>query len=228
MPKVDLNSDMGEGFGPWPMGDDAALLRIVTSANVACGFHAGDEETMRALWIAAGAGGVVAGAHVSYPDRRGFGRVETGDAVTVIVGDVGEQLRAFAAASGGAVPHVKPHGALYHRLAADAEAAAAVAELIARDHGGAAVVTLPGSALAHAAAAAGLPVLREAFADRAYGPDGGLVPRDRPGAVLDPDAAAAQALALASGGEFDTICVHGDGARAIETAEAVRRALDRR
>lgn len=234
-----VNIDLGEGAS---LDHDLALLRSADLINVACGFHAGDEETMRALCAAAAEGDVGVGAHVSYRDRRGFGRTETGAAAGLIAEESLEQIEALVSVArdaGVVVGHVKPHGALYHRLATDREAAETFTDAVGAAFPGMTVVTLPAGALREAACAAGLPALREGFADRAYEPSGVLVSRAHPGAMLDPDDAAAQAAAIAAGRAFatssgspltieaDTICVHGDGARAIETAEAVARALGR-
>jgi UPF0271 protein len=219
---IDLNADVGEG-----VGDDGALLEVVTSANVACGFHAGDDETMRRTCAAAVAAGVAIGAHPGYRDRAGFGREERGTPPAVIRDEVAEQLAALAAhaaAAGGPVTHVKPHGALYHRCSGDPEAAAALVAAV-RDAGVPAVVGAPGSALLRAAADAGLHAVPEGFADRAYRGDGTLVPRSEPGAVLGVEAAAAQAVRLAATG-LGTLCVHGDTEGAVELARAVRAALE--
>jgi len=208
---IDLNADLGEGFG-----DDDALLEVVTSASVACGFHAGDAETMRRTCEAAARRGVSIGAHVSYDDREGFGR----RALDVSPDVLGEQVRAQieALAAFGAVAYVKPHGALYHSAAADP----AVAVAVVGAAGALPVVGPPGSALL---AAAGDRAVAEGFADRAYRPDGsGLVDRSLPGALLCGEAALEQARRLAAG--VGTICVHGDTPGAVELARAIRRALE--
>lgn len=237
----DLNVDLGELEGAAARERDLALLTHATRINVACGFHAGDEETMRTLSRAAAERGVLLGAHVGYRDREEFGRRELGVSPSQIAAETVEQLRTLAeiaAGAGAGISHVKPHGALYHRLGADPEAARLVAAAIAAEDEQLAILTLPGSALATAAAAAGLPVLREGFADRAYTAAGGLVARGTPGAMLGPERAAAQALAIATSRAFpaadgtplrvdvETLCVHGDEEHAIATAAAVRRAID--
>ena len=231
---MDLNADLGEGAGGLDDGGaaDEALLDVVTSANIACGFHAGDPSVMRRTVRAAIGRGVVIGAHVSYPDPEGFGRRETGAAPARIEADVLYQLAALggmAAAAGGRVGYVKPHGALYHRIASDAGAATAVAAAL-RDYDPAMVLmTLPGSVAVEAAAALGVRTVAEGFADRTYLPDGGLTPRHEPGAVLsDPGDVVAQATRLARSGSpaVDSLCVHGDTPGALELARRVRCALE--
>jgi UPF0271 protein len=241
-PVVDLNSDLGEGFGRWALGDDRALLGIVTSANVACGFHAGDPSTLRRVTRWAAEAGVAVGAQVSYRDLAGFGRrameVPADELRDEILYQIGA-LEAFCRAAGDRLRYVKPHGALYNRCATDPVQAGAVVGAVV-DHGaGLPILALPGSALLEAAAAAGLATVAEGFADRAYEPDGTLVPRSQPGAVLTaPDEVVARALALATGqpivaagGERVSIrarslCVHGDTPGAVALAAAVRRALE--
>ncbi|MFB9658584.1 LamB/YcsF family protein [Glycomyces mayteni] len=239
---MDLNADLGEGFGRWELTDDAALLRIVTSANVACGFHAGDPATLRRVCELAAAAGVRIGAQVSYRDLAGFGRREMDVPPAELAAEVAYQigaLRVFAEAAGSRVAYVKPHGALYHRAGRDPVQAAAVAEG-ARLAGVGLVLTQRGSELDRAATAAGLRVAGEAFADRGYRSDGRLVPRGEPGALLAPRDAVAQALGLAADGEVtaadgtrttvaaESICVHGDGPDAVAVAAAIRAALDER
>ena len=241
MATIDLNADLGEGFGRWTLTDDAALLAVVTSANVACGFHAGDPSTIRTVCDLAVAAGVSIGAQVSYRDLAGFGRRsmdvppdELADEVTYQIG----ALSVFATAAGDRVRYVKPHGALYHRVVHDEAQAEAVVAGIRRAGGDLAVLGLPGSELLRVAAAAGLPVVGEAFADRAYAPDGGLVSRSEEGAVLtDRSAVVAQAVRLATAGEVVTVggevlpvrarslCLHGDTPGAAGLAVAVRDAL---
>ncbi|WP_042417828.1 LamB/YcsF family protein [Streptacidiphilus anmyonensis] len=243
---MDLNADLGEGFGRWTLTDDEALLSVVTSANVACGFHAGDPSTMRRVCEGAVARSVRIGAQVSYRDLAGFGRramdvprAELADELTYQIG----ALELFARTAGAAgVAYVKPHGALYNRAVRDEEQAAAVVDAVtafARAFGRELpVLGLPGSALLRLAAAAGLPTVAEAFADRAYTPEGTLVPRTEPGAVLhDPDAVVAQALSIAVAGEAatasgakvavtaDSLCLHGDTPGAAALAARVRSAL---
>lgn len=218
--RIDLNADLGEG-----VTDDTGLLEVVTSANVACGFHAGDRAVMRAVCAEAVVRGVVIGAQVSYLDRAGFGRRPMDVAGEVLSGWVVDQVGALAdiaATCGTEVAYVKPHGALYHRVVEDEEQAAAVLagslELP--------VLGLPGSALLRLAGRAGRSTVPEGFPDRGYTPDGRLVPRDEPGALVgDVDRIAVNAVALASTGAVRTVCVHGDSPDAVRAAQAVRRAL---
>jgi len=222
---LDLNADLGE-----EVTDDAALLEVVSSANVACGYHAGTSATMRAVCEAAAARGVSVGAQVSYDDRPGFGRVPRDVAHDVLRDQVADQvgtLGRHAAAAGVEVRYVKPHGALYHRVLDDEEQADAVLA----GSGDLPVLGMPG-ALLDAARAAGRVVHLEGFPDRGYGPDGRLLPRDRPGALVEgADAVAANAVRLAAGladrvvGRVDSVCVHGDSPGAVDHAVAVRRAL---
>ncbi|MGH2466736.1 MAG: LamB/YcsF family protein [Candidatus Limnocylindrales bacterium] len=232
--RIDLNADVGEGFGPWPMGQDEALIPFVTSVNVACGFHAGDPLTIeRTLRLALEAGAAI-GAHPGYPDREGFGRRALAMSPPELEAAVLYQVAALAGmcrALGGRLGHVKPHGALYDRVRDDPEAAVAVCRAVERlsDEAGRplALVAQPGSALLAAAADLGLPSAAEGFADRAYEPDGTLRSRRLPGAVLeDPQAAVAQAVRLAASGRFATLCVHGDTPGAPAIAAVVRAALE--
>jgi len=238
---LDLNADLGEGFGAWRLTDDAALLDVVTSANVACGFHAGDAVTMRAVAEAAAARGVAIGAHVAYRDLAGFGRRAMAVPPGELAADVLYQLGALEAccrAAGTRVRYVKPHGALYNTAARDARVAAAVCAGVAAFGAALPVLGLPGSELLRAAGAAGLPGVPEGFADRAYRADGSLVPRGEPGAVIErPDAVAARAVALAGGAvegadgapvrvAVRSLCVHGDAPAAVASARAVRAALE--
>jgi UPF0271 protein len=237
---MDLNADLGEGFGRWELTDDAALLRAVTSANVACGFHAGDPLTLRRVCAAAAAAGVRVGAQVSYRDLAGFGRREMNVPPEELAAETAYQigaLQVFARAAGTDVRYVKPHGALYHRAGHDPAQADAVVEGVGMA-GVEVLLCQTGSELDRAARRAGLRVVGECFADRAYLSDGRLVPRDRPGALLDREAAVAQAVALASHGkvtaidgsrvrvEASSICVHGDRPEAAAITEAIRSALD--
>ncbi len=224
---IDLNADVGEGFAA-----DLELVTLVTSVNVACGFHAGDAETMRAVCIAAVAAEASIGAHVSYRDRDGFGRRALPVEAETVAAEAAEQIEALqtaAASAGGRVAYVKPHGALYHRASTDAECAAAlVAAAAAATVGPLAVLGFPGSALLALAREAGLLAVAEGFADRAYAADGTLVPRSEPGSLLAADKAARQAVALAQGrlgGGVRSICVHGDSASAAALAAQVRAAL---
>ena len=239
---INLNADLGESFGAWTMGDDAALLQIVNSANIACGFHAGDPAVMQATVRLALQHGVGIGAHPSYPDLQGFGRrvmqMSSRDLQAMLLYQIGA-LQAIAAAEGGRVSHVKPHGALNNVACADKEVAATVVRAIQQLDPSLMLLAPAHSALASAAENAGLPVRYEVFADRAYLDDGQLMPRSRPGAVLH-DAQAcvdhvlrmlqAQAIVTATQQQLpcriDSICVHGDGPQAVATARAVRQALE--
>jgi UPF0271 protein len=240
-PVIDLNADLAEGFGRWRLTDDDALLSVVTSANVACGFHAGDPATMRRVCDTAAARGVRIGAQVSYRDLAGFGRrsmdVPPDELAAEIAYQIGA-LQVFARAAGTAVTYVKPHGALYNRAVRDAEQAAAVVAGV-RLAGDLPVLGLPGSELLAAAAREGLGTVREAFADRAYTAAGTLVPRREPGAVLESaDAVVARSVEIARDGRVTAItgetvrvaarslCVHGDTPGAASLAARVRRSLE--
>ena len=242
MNSIDLNSDLGEGFGNWNLGDDEALLGIVTSANVACGFHAGDSSTMRWVCTQATKNGVAIGAQVSYRDLAGFGRRYIDMEPRELTDDVLYQLgalEAFARVVGTQVRYVKPHGALYNAIVHHEEQAAAVVAAIVSYDRDLPVLGLPGSVWLRLAEEAGLTVVQEAFADRAYTPDGRLVSRRDPGAVIhDPEVIARRCVALARGEPIedvegnplrlrpDSICVHGDTAGAVEIAQAVKQALE--
>jgi UPF0271 protein len=239
---IDLNADLGEGFGVWQLGDDDALLATVTSANVACGFHAGDPTIMRRVCAHAVERGVVIGAQVSYRDLHGFGRRRMEVDPADLEADVLYQLGALdgcARPAGGRVSYVKPHGALYNSAAEDPEQAAAVAAAVAGYDRGLPLVGLPGSALAAAAQDAGLSFVPEAFADRAYRSDGRLLPRGDPSSVVsDPYEVVARAAALAvqqrvtaADGtvvpiEARSLCVHGDTPGAAYLAREIRRTLE--
>jgi len=231
MPAVDLNADLGESYGHWALGDDEALLPLVTSANVACGFHAGDPLTLRRTVSAAVAAGVVVGAQVGYPDLVGFGRRAMDVAPDELEADVLYQLSALdglCRAAGTQVRYLKPHGALYHRTLVDEDQARAVVAAVLAHGDSLPVLTTAGSALGVAASAEGLRVVREGFADRAYNAQGHLVPRTEPGAVLtDPADVAAQAVRLAESGTFESLCVHGDTPGAVACARAARESLER-
>lgn len=240
MRSIDLNSDLGEGAGT-----EAALMPLITSANIACGAHAGDERTMRETIELALRHGVAVGAHPGYPDRAGFGRLAMAMEALALTEEVARQVRALAEiahASGTHIHHVKAHGALYNQAVRDQTVAAAVASGIYDDARGAAYLVFapPGSVMAEQAAAMDLRVAREGFVDRAYEPDGTLRSRTLPGAVhTDPDVASAQALSFvrnagvrAIDGTFvplvvDTLCLHGDTPGAPAIAAAVREALGR-
>ena len=217
-PTIDLNADLGE-----EVTDDAALLAVVTSANVACGYHAGSPAIMRDVCAAAAAWGVAVGAQVSYDDREGFGRIARDVAYDVLRSQVADQVGALsssAEACGTSVRYVKPHGALYHRVIDDEEQAQAVLD----GSGGLPVLGMPG-ALLRLAAAAGRRVFHEGFPDRGYTPEGGLVPRSEPGALIE-DEAGIVARALVLAGTVDSVCLHGDSPGAVGHAVAVRRALE--
>ncbi|MES2924037.1 MAG: 5-oxoprolinase subunit PxpA [Verrucomicrobiota bacterium] len=221
MRSIDLNADLGEGGM-----HDAALLELVSSANIACGGHAGDEETMRRSIELALESGVAIGAHPGYEDREHFGRLAMVlplEQVTDLVRRQVEALASLAKEAGARLHHVKPHGALYNQASRDPLLAAAVVAGITRVSAGLTLYALPASALAEAGRAAGLTVCAEGFADRRYRLDGSLMPRGEPGAVIkDVDAAVAQALELASSGRVETLCVHGDGVTAVAILRALR------
>ncbi|WP_308010442.1 5-oxoprolinase subunit PxpA [Blastococcus sp. LR1] len=238
---MDLNSDLGEGFGQWTLGDDDALLGVVTSANVACGFHAGDAVIMRRVCERAVGAGVAIGAQVGYRDLPGFGRrfidVEPAALTQDVIYQLGA-LEAFARIAGDRVRYLKPHGALYNAIVAHEEQAAAVVAAVVAYDPTLPVLGLPGSAWLRRAADAGLTVVHEAFADRAYTPEGTLVSRRLPGAVLhDPAEIARRCVAMATGEPIRdveggsltlrpaSICVHGDTPGAVEIARQVREAL---
>lgn len=243
MKTIDLNCDLGESFGAYRMGDDAGVLPYVSSANVACGAHAGDPSVMRRTVAAALEHGVAIGAHPGLPDLAGFGRremrISPQEAYDLVIYQVGA-LAAFATAAGTALGHVKPHGALYNMACADAALAEPIARAVRDVDERLILFGLPGSELQRAAEGAGLRFAREAFADRAYTPGGSLVPRGTPGAVVeDPDEAVRRAVLIATerrvgtagGGELrleaDTICVHGDRPDAARFARMLREGLER-
>ncbi|MEU4552782.1 LamB/YcsF family protein [Micromonospora violae] len=238
---MDLNADLGEGFGIWRLGDDEALLSLITSANVACGFHGGDPSTMRRVCEGAARRGVAVGAQVGYRDLAGFGRrhiaygfAELRDEVTYQLGALDAFCRLFRTR----VRYLKPHGALYHAASIDESQAAAVVAAVSGYDPELPVLCLPGSTLAQLAVGAGLPVVAEAFADRAYLPTGALVPRSTPGAVIsDPEQVAERAVRMATQRSVvavdgtiipcsvDSICLHGDTPGAVSAAELVRATL---
>lgn len=242
MSTIDLNSDLGEGFGAWAMGEDEAMLSIVSSANVACGFHAGDPNSILKTLRAAGGRNVKVGAHVAYPDLVGFGRrdmdMAADDLTASVVYQIGA-LQALAAAAGTRVSYVKPHGALYNRIAFDAVQGGAVIEALVKLDPTLALMALAGSALVARAREAGLTVVEEAFADRAYTADGALQSRREPGSVIhDPAIVCERMVRLARTGQIvavdgsivrldaTSICVHGDNPAAVAIARAVRSALE--
>jgi lactam utilization protein B len=239
MTVIDINADLGEGFGVWRLGDDLELLGVVTSANVACGFHAGDPLIMRRTCDAAVSRGVAIGAQVSYRDLAGFGRREMDVAPEELTAEVLYQLSALdgiARVCGGRVGYVKPHGALYNRIVRDPVQAAAVVAAVSAYDPSLPILTLPGSAVYDAAG--DLTVVAECYADRAYTAAGALVSRREPGAVIhDPAEVAFRAVRMAvdkivisiDGTKVPvgarSICVHGDTPGAVEIAQAVRTAL---
>ncbi|SEK72089.1 UPF0271 protein [Variovorax sp. YR750] len=239
---IDLNSDLGESLGAWRMGDDASMLSLVSSANVACGFHAGDPAGILRTLRQAKERGVVIGAHVAYRDLVGFGRrnmdVESADLRADVIYQIGA-LKGLAVAAGTTVRYVKPHGALYNTIAHDERQARDVIAAIREIDASLVLVALAGSPLLGWARDAGLRVVAEAFADRAYTPKGTLVSRREPGAVLhDAEEVAARMLRLASEGvvtaidgstvriEAESVCVHGDSPGAVEMARRVRALLE--
>ncbi|UTD29136.1 LamB/YcsF family protein [Bradyrhizobium sp. WD16] len=242
MTTIDLNCDLGEGFGAWPMGNDEAMLTLATSANVACGFHAGDPDIMRRTVELAKANGVSIGAHPGYRDLHGFGRrpipgLSAAEIENLVAYQIGA-LQAVAALAGHRVTHVKAHGALSNVGCADDMTARAIAAAIKAVDRSLVFVVLPNSALARAGEAAGLTMVSEVFADRAYEDDASLMSRKKPGAVLhDADAIAARvvrmvqdrAITAASGKiikvPIDTVCIHGDTPGAVDIAKTIRAAL---
>jgi UPF0271 protein len=228
VPVIDLNADVGERPGSAGAAADEAIIAAVSSANVACGFHAGDGETMRAVCEIAVAKHKQIGAHVSYLDRKGFGRRDLEVEPALLREHVAQQIRALqivAGAAGGAVGYVKPHGALYNRAAIDPGYAEVIASAITSVDSGLKLLGPPNSQLLAAAEAHGLKAFAEGFPDRAYRADGTLMPRSEPGAVLDRTAALAQARRLAAEGRFRSLCIHSDTPGAAELAIAVRNKL---
>jgi 5-oxoprolinase (ATP-hydrolysing) subunit A len=235
---IDLNADLGEGYGPWTMGDDAAMLDIVSSANVACGGHASDPETMARTLRLAKARGVVTGAHPSYPDREGFGRRRLPATPAEIEHFVAAQLGALIAIGalvGQPITYVKPHGALGNVAAEDADVAGAIVRAVKAVDPGLAMLAISGTVLEHVARDAGLASFAEIFADRGYTPAGTLVPRGSSGAMIDdPDAAAGRLLGFLDTGlmpsvsgpaialRADSVCIHGDSPHAVAMARHLR------
>ncbi|MEU6217924.1 5-oxoprolinase subunit PxpA [Streptomyces sp. NPDC047022] len=239
---IDLNADLGEGFGRWRLTDDERLLSVVTSANVACGFHAGDPATMRRVCELAAERGVRIGAQVSYRDLAGFGRramdVPPGELTAEVAYQIGA-LEIFARAAGSRVSYVKPHGALYNRVVHDERQAEAVVDGVLLANAALPVLGLPGSRFLEVAEKAGLPVVTEAFGDRAYTEEGTLVPRGQDGAVVtDPGAVVERSVRLARSGvvaarsgrdipvQARSLCLHGDTPGAVELARRVRAGLE--
>ena len=237
---IDLNSDLGESFGPWSMGDDAAMLSVVSSANIACGGHASDPETMFRTLTLARENGVTVGAHPGYADREGFGRriiPMTPDEIGRMVAAQIGALQAMAALAGTRVAYVKPHGALGNLAAADAKVAEAIVAVVRRIDPGLAILAISGAELE--IAAGGGPVFSEIFADRGYLSSGRLVPRGQPGAMIhDPGEAAGRILGFLESGHMPvvdgapiplrahSICVHGDSPGAVVMAREVRARLE--
>lgn len=243
MASIDLNADLGESFGRWELGDDSALLELVSSANVACGFHAGDPSVLLRTCEQAAQRGVVVGAQVSYNDLAGFGRrfidMHPDDLMADVIYQIGA-IQGLCAAAGTSVRYVKPHGALYNAVVHHEAQAVAVVEAVRRTNPTLPVLGLPGSILLEAAASVGLQAVSEAFADRGYTAEGTLVPRSEEGALLnDPDQVAARVVALVTTGRLtaadgteievsaESVCVHGDSPGAVAMATAVRSALAR-
>jgi UPF0271 protein len=242
MHRIDFNCDMGEGYGAWRMGDDVALLDHVTSANVACGFHAGDPATIHRTVKAAVEKGVAVGAHPSLPDLQGFGRrtmqISPAEVYDIIVYQVGA-VAAFAHACGGRLSHVKAHGALYNMAAKDRALADAIAAAVRDVDSSLVLFALSGSELMAAAQAAGVAAAAEVFADRSYQDDGSLTPRGRPGAMIEEVEISIEQvkrmvldrIVRAQSGKdvpvrADTLCIHGDQPGALEFAQRIRAALE--
>ena len=242
MKTLDLNCDMGEGFGAWKMGDDAALLDHVTSANIACGFHAGDPGTIHRTVQLALEKGVAIGAHPSLPDLQGFGRrrmsVSAEEAYDMVLYQIGA-LAGFATACGRKLAHVKPHGALYNMAAKDGTLAQAISRAVKDFDPRLVLFGLAGSELVRAGTQAGLTTASEVFADRTYQADGSLTPRTQPDAMIhDVETAIAQVRRMVGEGrvrslqgsnvavQADTLCIHGDAPGAVEFARRIRQALD--
>ncbi len=238
---MDLNSDLGESFGRWVLGDDEAMLELVTSANVACGFHAGDPSTLRRTCASAARWGVAVGAQVGYRDLAGFGRRFIDVAPAELAADVIYQIGALdgmCRVDGPSVRYVQPHGALYNTAVHHTAQEQAVVDAVLDYDDSLPVLGLPGSELLRLAEAAGLPTVREFFVDRGYTPQGTLVPRSEPGALLeDPDEVAERVLRMVGGGSVvavdgsevavraESACVHGDSPGAVRMARAVRERL---
>lgn len=242
MSAIDLNSDLGESFGSYRVSDDAAVLASISSANVACGFHGGDPQGIRATCLAAVEAGVTIGAHPGYRDLAGFGRrfidIEPNELTDEVIYQIGA-LQALARSVGGEVRYVKPHGGLYNAIAVHQEQALAVVRAIRSVDDRLPLMVLPGSVVEWIARKAGLRTVAEAFADRGYLADGTLVKRGTPGALLDEDAAVAQALRFARGEsvvaadgsilrvEAESICLHGDNPEAVRLARRIRTEIER-
>jgi 5-oxoprolinase (ATP-hydrolysing) subunit A len=228
MRSIDLNADLGEGFAGIAPAEDAALFMLISSANVACGYHAGDAVLMQRTVATARTHGVQVGAHPGYPDPTGFGRravAATPDEVSAYITHQVGALSAFCRAAGATMRYVKPHGALYNTAMRDAAVATAIAQAVSALDASLMILALPESALARAATEHGLRAVREGFCDRGYREDGTLIPRGQPGALItDPEQAAAHALALAP--HVDSLCVHSDTPGAIQIMRTVRARLE--
>ncbi|PWE29172.1 LamB/YcsF family protein [Pararhodobacter marinus] len=242
--RIDLNSDLGESYGPWSMGDDRAMLDIVTSANIACGGHASDPETMFTTLRLAAERGVVIGAHPGYADREGFGRrvipMSPAEAGRMVAAQIGA-LAGVAAVAGAVIRYVKPHGALSNVSMDDRAMADAIVAAVKAQPGDLALLAISGTELEEAGRAAGLTVFSEIFADRGYLPNGRLVPRSQPGAMIhDAGAAAERLLRFLETGKMpvlggdpiplraQSVCVHGDSRGAVAMAREIRSALTAR
>ncbi len=240
--EIDLNADLGEGFGAYALGNDEALLGLVSSANIACGFHAGDPQVMERTVSLALRGGAALGAHPGYPDLQGFGRrslsLTEGEVYAITLFQVGA-LQAFVRAAKAGLRHVKPHGALYNDAAKDPARARGIVRAVKAAGGELRLVGLPGCALEAAAGEAGVPYVREFFADRAYQDDGTLVPRSRPGSVIHDEGecvsrvlrAVREGTVLSEAGKVvpiraETVCLHGDNPEAVAFARRLRAALE--
>lgn len=241
MPTIDLNCDMGESFGAWKMGSDAELMSFATSVNIACGFHAGDPSTIRKTVELAIEKGMAIGAHPSYPDLQGFGRrnmsLSANEVYDVVLYQV-SALKGICEASGGALHHVKPHGALYNQAAGSADLSNAIARAVRSIDAGLFLYGLSGSLMISEAEKLGVRTASEAFADRTYQTDGTLTPRSKPNALIsDHKEAISQALGMILEGratsisgaavqvKADTICLHGDGEHAVDLARSLREAF---
>lgn len=241
MPTIDLNCDLGESFGAYTIGMDDEILPYVTSANIACGFHAGDPSVMKKSVLLCKKYGVQVGAHPGLPDLQGFGRrkmaISPAEAEADVVYQIGA-LKAFCDAAGVPLHHVKPHGALYNMAAKDPALAAAICRAVQAAAPGAVLLALSGSEMIKAAHTIGLPVASEVFADRGYQPDGTLVPRSTPGAMVeDEDTAIVRVLQMAKQGtvqandgstvtlQADSVCIHGDGPKALAFVQKISTAL---
>ncbi|MEW6405526.1 MAG: 5-oxoprolinase subunit PxpA [Chloroflexota bacterium] len=236
---IDLNCDLGESFGRYVLGDDAGIMPFITSANIACGFHAGDANVMQSTVKLAKQHGVVIGAHPGWPDLQGFGRrdmkLSPEETEALVLYQIGA-LAAFVKAEGAKLRHVKPHGALYNQAAKDRELANAIARSVKRFSADLILVGLAGSSLIDAGAEIGLHVANEGFPDRSYNPDGSLMSRSLPGAVIEsPEEVTRNAIRLVRDGirfgeklvQVDTLCLHGDNVHAAENARRLREAMER-